>query len=71
MSNVPGQPSTDTDANTGETGIQKTKVNCKLSKLWLDTFNADLSTWMQFWDSFELAVHKNPALSEIDKFNYL
>ena len=27
--------------------------------------------WMQFWDSFESAVHKNSELSEIDKFNYL
>ena len=26
---------------------------------------------MEFWDSFESAVHKNDKLSPIDKFNYL
>ena len=24
-----------------------------------------------FWDSFESAVHRNPNISEVDKFNYL
>ena len=24
-----------------------------------------------FWDTFESAVHKNPTLSSINKFNYL
>ena len=26
---------------------------------------------MSFWDSFKAAVHDNPAISKIDKFNYL
>ena len=26
---------------------------------------------MTFWDTFESAVHNNPTLSSIDKFNYL
>ena len=71
LSNVPEKPSTDTD--TGEAEIQKTKVSCKLPKLSsLKTLvNGDPSMWMQFWVSFESAVHKNPELSEIDKFNYL
>ena len=25
----------------------------------------------EFWDFFESAVHQNPKLSEVDKFNYL
>ncbi len=28
-------------------------------------------TWYPFWESFESAVHKNPNLSSVDKFNYL
>ena len=27
--------------------------------------------WYPFWESFEYAVHKNPYLSGVDKFNYL
>ena len=27
--------------------------------------------WYPFWESFESAVHKNPNLSSVDKFNYL
>ena len=69
VSNVSENPLTDTD--TGETEIQKTKVSCKLPKLSLKRFNGDPSMWMQFWDSFESAVHKNSELSEIDKINYL
>ena len=27
--------------------------------------------WTTFWDSFESAVHTNPDLTGVDKFNYL
>ena len=43
----------------------------KLPKLTLKKFSGDLTTWTTFWDSFESAVHNNPDLSCIDKFNYL
>ena len=43
----------------------------KLPKLSLRPFNGDITTWTSFWDSYESAIHKNPTLSEIDKFNYL
>lgn len=43
----------------------------KLPKLSLKRFNGDLTKWITFWDTFESAVHNNPALSDIDKFNYL
>ena len=43
----------------------------KLPKLSLKKFNGDLTKWMTFWDTFESAVHNNPALMSIDKFSYL
>ena len=43
----------------------------KLPNLSLKRFNGDLTKWMTFWDTFESAVHNNPTLSSIDKFNYL
>ena len=43
----------------------------KLPKLSLKKFNGDLTRWTTFWDTFESAVHSNPSLTNIDKFNYL
>ena len=43
----------------------------KLPKLVLPKFKGDITSYRTFWDSFESAVHKNPELSNIDKFNYL
>ena len=43
----------------------------KLPKLVLPKFRGDVTIWRSFWDSFNSAVHVNPGLSKIDKFNYL
>ena len=43
----------------------------KLPKLILKRFSGDPTNWMTFWDSFESAVHTNPDLTSMDKFNYL
>ena len=43
----------------------------KLPKLSLKRFNGDLTKWTTFWDTFKSAVHDNPTLTSIDKFNYL
>ena len=43
----------------------------KLPKLVLPKFKGDITSYRTFWDSFESAVHQNPQLSKIDKFNYL
>ena len=34
-------------------------------------FNGGVTNWPTFWDSFELSIHLNPELADIDKFNYL
>ncbi len=46
-------------------------MGVKLPKLTLKRFNGDLTRWTAFWDSFQSAIHDNPSLSDVDKFNYL
>lgn len=43
----------------------------KLPKLNLKKFHGDITTWSNFWDTFESSIHKNHTRSSIDKFNYL
>ena len=43
----------------------------RLPKLILPTFDGNLLYWQSFWDSYRAAVHDNPSLSDIQKFNYL
>ena len=47
------------------------KMQAKLAKLTLPRYSEEPTKWQQFWDSFESAVHKNSAISNVDKFNYL
>ena len=43
----------------------------KLPKLQIKPFYGDIVHWTSFWDSYESAIHNCPALSDVDKFNYL
>ena len=43
----------------------------RLPKLSLPTFNGNILEWQTFWDSYESAVHLNPTLTDIQRFNYL
>ena len=43
----------------------------RLPKLSLPTFSGSPLLWQNFWDSFEAAVHNNPSLTVVEKFNYL
>lgn len=56
-------------------GMQETIVQqpsaSRLPKLNLPRFSGDLLEWQTFWDSFQAAVHSNPKLTSIEKFNYL
>ena len=42
-----------------------------LPKLSLPKFRGDVTKWNTFWDSYQVAVHRNEGISNIDKFNYL
>ena len=43
----------------------------RLPKLTLPSFSGNLLDWLTFWDSFQAAIHLNPNLSRVQKFNYL
>ncbi|KAK8764947.1 hypothetical protein V5799_032444, partial [Amblyomma americanum] len=43
----------------------------KLPKLELTKFDGKRKNWQPFWEQFEVAVHKNTELSNIDRLNYL
>ena len=47
------------------------QIRPKLPKLILSKFRGSVTEWTGFWDSFKVAVHENPQLSEVDKYNYL
>ena len=56
---------------TTQSSHQNNQPSVKLPKLSLKKFSGGITTWSTFWDTFESAIHKNPNLSDIDKFNYL
>lgn len=66
---APGDPSPVTGDSS--TDLLHHSPHVKLPKLSPKKFNGDLTKWTTFWDTFESAVHKNPALTNIDKFSYL
>ena len=43
----------------------------RLPKLSIPLFSGDILDRQSFWDCFETAVHNNPALSGVQKLNYL
>ena len=43
----------------------------KLPKIELVSFSGDKTKWIEFWDSFQCAIHNNIKLSNVEKFNYL
>ena len=47
------------------------KVNSKLPKLDVPTFNGNVLSWQQFWEQFEVSVHSCSRLSNAEKPVYL
>ena len=47
------------------------KVEIKLPKLEIFTFNGDITMWQTFWGQFNLSIHSNEDISDENKFNYL
>ncbi|CAG2200378.1 unnamed protein product [Mytilus edulis] len=43
----------------------------KLPKLEIMGYNGDKQKFKEFWDQFEVTVHKNTKLSNVEKFSYL
>ena len=57
--------------NPTATSATSGNKHAKLPRLTLKSFFGDPGQWLTFWDSFRSAVHENPELNNIDKFNYL
>jgi len=51
--------------------VATTTVRSHLPKLQLQKFRGNVIDWLPFLDFYKAAVHKNPDISTIDKFNYL
>jgi hypothetical protein len=47
------------------------QIYCKLPKITLPQFTGDPLAWQGFWDQYQVSVHNNVSISDIDKFNYL
>ncbi|UYV75506.1 hypothetical protein LAZ67_13000424 [Cordylochernes scorpioides] len=45
-------------------------ASCRLPKIALKVYNGTSLEWLGWWSQFE-AIHENPSLSEVDKFQYL
>ena len=65
------QSSSNESAGTSQDHVSKVHTHAKLPKLELKKFHGNPIHWYPFWESFDSAVHKNPNLSSVDKFNYL
>ena len=67
-----GNLSVSSSGNAGSSqGQSLTVMHAKLPKVELRKFHGHPIEWYPFWESFKSAVHKNPNLSGVDKFNYL
>ena len=60
------------EGGTGTTeSTTPSRSNTRLPKLVLKSFDGDITKWTSFWDSYKLAIHSDPDLSNVDKFTYL
>ena len=50
---------------------QINSLHCRLPKIQLPEFSGDPLAWQGFWDQYQVAIHNNMRISDIDKFNYL
>jgi len=68
-----GMRISDVNKSSSSEGASSTMntTKCKLPKFDLPTFNGDSLSWQGFYDQFNVSVHLNESLSNIDKFNYL
>ena len=60
----PTSPAVQHDTHTVNTTV-------RLPRLDLPIFSGNTLEWLSFWDGFEAAVHHNPAISGVQKLNYL
>ena len=69
--NIRDSPSTSPPQSSPVPATVPSTSASRLPKLSLPTFSGNPLLWQTFWDSFEAAVHGNPNLTRVEKFNYL
>ncbi|XP_006825219.1 uncharacterized protein LOC102808985 [Saccoglossus kowalevskii] len=67
---VPAAASTSSAVTIAASSTQPNRT-INLPKLSLPTFNGDVLKWVSFRDAFYSAVHNNPNLEKIQRFQYL
>ena len=59
------------DAGSEVSSSGRRKVQVRLPKFELKKFSGDPVDWNEFYESFNVAVHDNPDLTNIERFTYL
>ena len=67
---LPQQPQQTITNTTSTTGNFMSSLP-KLPKLELPKFGGRITEWNAFWDLYDSAIHSNPSISKVNKFNYL
>ena len=65
------QPAHQERSGSREGTSEHSVCHVKLPKLSIKKFGGDLTKWTTFWDAFDAAIHSNPLLTNIERFNYL
>ncbi|CAB4038851.1 PREDICTED: uncharacterized protein LOC100197852, partial [Paramuricea clavata] len=62
-----------TSYSLGAAGLStnRSPAHCKLPQLALPEFTGEPLDWQGFWDQYQVSIHSNINISDIDKFNYL
>lgn len=60
-----------TPSNSPSIVRSSTVVSCRLPKMDIPIFKGDPLLWQGFWDQFQVTIHDNESLGDIDRFNYL
>ncbi len=63
--------STSSDILETSRSVRNENQIVKLPRLNVPTFQGDYCEWLNFWNSFEVAIHNNDSLSNVEKFTYL
>ena len=66
-----GDNHSESHSSTSQVPARTIQAKAKLPKLTLPKIRGEFTKWNTFWDSFQSAVHDNPEVSKVDKFNYL
>ena len=65
---TPKDSKADTKTATSSTSFEET---VKTPKIEPPSFDGNIMNWQSWWDQYEAAVHKQPKLSDVNKFVYL